>query len=376
MNNKTVPLITLLGVLLLPAPTLSNSVFGQDNYSEDLASITSQITERTAAMAQSQTRLGQLQERLAMTEQEIVTIEQKQRDIRDMLGNQQLTEQYSRKTKNLTLLEIERRTVAFQSTLPTYRQLINRSNMAMALRDNDVNRLSRSLAYLHYLSRTQSSRLQELSNTLHHATLDGANTARITLDHAALEQQLTNRRIAHQETAQKIATLSQEIRVQTEKIQTLQNEKHHLTQPLTPSRIQSKATTTSLEKRQLHSPIAARIKHHFGELKDEDGSRWNGLLYDVHSRQTVRTSAAGIVKFAQQHKTLGMLIIIDHGNDLVTLYAHNDELQVKVGDLVTAQQTIAQTGDSVDGNPPSLYFELRKNGEPVDPQQWLNVTNH
>ena len=63
--------------------------------------------------------------------------------------------------------------------------------------------------------------------------------------------------------------------------------------------------------------------------------------------------------------------MISHGNDLVTLYAHNSSLKVKVGDYVDAGQTIASCGSTGYSTGPHLHFEVRKNGNTVNPLDWL-----
>ena len=69
----------------------------------------------------------------------------------------------------------------------------------------------------------------------------------------------------------------------------------------------------------------------------------------------------------------GNLLIIDHGGDYLTIYGNNDALQKQVGDTVQGGDTIAAVGNS-GGNPQSgLYFELRYQGQPLDPLQWVSL---
>lgn len=81
----------------------------------------------------------------------------------------------------------------------------------------------------------------------------------------------------------------------------------------------------------------------------------------------VRTAAAGKVVFAGEQRGYGLLVIVDHGSDLVTLYAHNNDLRVHAGQQVRAGQVIATVGESGRTSGPHLHFEVRKNGLPVDP---------
>jgi septal ring factor EnvC (AmiA/AmiB activator) len=78
----------------------------------------------------------------------------------------------------------------------------------------------------------------------------------------------------------------------------------------------------------------------------------------------------GVVSFAEPFAGLGLLVIVDHGQGAVSLYGHLASRAVTRGDRVAAGQALGTTGTSPLGNP-ELYFELRIDGRPVDPVQWL-----
>jgi murein DD-endopeptidase MepM/ murein hydrolase activator NlpD len=79
----------------------------------------------------------------------------------------------------------------------------------------------------------------------------------------------------------------------------------------------------------------------------------------------------GIVLFSDWFRGYGKMAIIDHGQGFFTLYAHASELLVKVGDKVSPRQVIGRVGDSGSPEGSRLHFEIRQNGKPVDPLQWL-----
>lgn len=78
----------------------------------------------------------------------------------------------------------------------------------------------------------------------------------------------------------------------------------------------------------------------------------------------------GTVAFADQFTGYGNLVIVDHGDRAYSLYGHLDSLSVRRGDRVGPASTVGLAGRNPAGNP-SLYFELRIDGKPVDPLQWL-----
>lgn len=96
-----------------------------------------------------------------------------------------------------------------------------------------------------------------------------------------------------------------------------------------------------------------------------------GILISGKLGQEVRAAAAGRVVYAGSGlRSYGKLVIIKHGDNLLSAYAHNRELEVREGQDVTAGQTIARMGEAV-RQIPVLYFEIRLNGRPVDPEPYL-----
>jgi len=83
--------------------------------------------------------------------------------------------------------------------------------------------------------------------------------------------------------------------------------------------------------------------------------------------------ADGEVVFSDWLRGFGNLIIIDHGQGYLTVYGNNDALFKSNGEQVVAGEVLAAAGDS-GGNPePGLYFEIRHQGRPVDPLDWIRL---
>ena len=78
----------------------------------------------------------------------------------------------------------------------------------------------------------------------------------------------------------------------------------------------------------------------------------------------------GRVLFADYLKGYGLLLIIDHGEEHISLYGHNRVLLKDVGDRVSSAEVIAKTGVSGGLQSPGLYFEIRHNATPVNPALW------
>lgn len=102
-----------------------------------------------------------------------------------------------------------------------------------------------------------------------------------------------------------------------------------------------------------------------------DGRRSAGVLIGAPAGTPVQAVADGKVVFAEWMSGYGLLCIVDHGGGTMSLYANNDGLLRDVGSDVRRGEAIASVGNSGGQGVPALYFELRRNGKPVDPRTWL-----
>jgi len=117
-------------------------------------------------------------------------------------------------------------------------------------------------------------------------------------------------------------------------------------------------------------PVSGNLLARYGG-RLPDGRTSSGVLIGAPNGTTVTAVADGTVVFSDWMTGYGMILIIDHGNGYMSLYAHNDTLLRDAGAAVKRGDAIARVGNSGGQGTPSLYFELRRNGQPVDPGSWL-----
>ncbi len=96
-----------------------------------------------------------------------------------------------------------------------------------------------------------------------------------------------------------------------------------------------------------------------------------GIDIPAPSGTPIRAAKDGIVIYSGWQGGYGNCVMISHGNNLVTVYAHNSSLNVRVGDYVSAGQTVALCGSTGYSTGPHLHFEVRVNGSTTDPLAWL-----
>jgi murein DD-endopeptidase MepM/ murein hydrolase activator NlpD len=117
-------------------------------------------------------------------------------------------------------------------------------------------------------------------------------------------------------------------------------------------------------------PVAGRVISYFGSKK----GLVNNKGIDIEAREGSKVVAAdsGVVSFVEQNmKGLGKTIILDHENGFSTVYAHNSEILVKVGERVKRNQEISKVGKTGRATRPYLHFQIRKGHEPRNPFYYL-----
>ena len=122
-------------------------------------------------------------------------------------------------------------------------------------------------------------------------------------------------------------------------------------------------------------PVLGTIKARFGDVKSVGKLRWNGYFITASSGTPVRTIADGAVVYSDWLQGFGMLVIVDHGDNYMTLYGGNREVTVRKDDWVESGATIATVGDSGGQKSSGVYFEIRHNAKPVDPKEWVSAKN-
>lgn len=130
------------------------------------------------------------------------------------------------------------------------------------------------------------------------------------------------------------------------------------------------ASTPALQVGGLGWPVSGALLAGFRGIMP-DGRSSDGLLIGASAGSPVKAVAAGQVVYAEWMTGYGLLMIVDHGNGYMSLYAHNDALLKDVGAAVKSGESVGTVGSSGGQGRPALYFELRRNGQPVNPGAWL-----
>ena len=276
-----------------------------------------------------------------------------------------------------------------------YQHLTKHSeHLQLLFKQQDLDKMTRNFYYYQYIAQARSQNIDNLRDQL--AKLN-------TLMHASLVQQQTLEQLRNEQLQQKqqlelekkrrseiLASLSKEVSQQQKKITRLKQDELRLTklieklnkqlalarqkkkaaksndkrnQPVLrnntlPGTIEQKGTFAAL-KGKLRLPVRGVLANRFGSSRENGGIKWRGLFILSAEGSEVKAIAKGEVIFSDWLRGFGNLLILDHGNNYMSLYGNNEAIYKQVGNKVKSGDTIAIVGNS-GGNPESgLYFELR-----------------
>lgn len=124
----------------------------------------------------------------------------------------------------------------------------------------------------------------------------------------------------------------------------------------------------------LDMPVKGKVVSFFGPYKNLKFNVVNfrsGIKIKADRGEPIRAVCGGQILYADWFKGYGNMIIINHGDNYYTLYAHAEELFASEGDVVETGQVVATVGDSGSMIGPSLHFEVRHHGKPLNPLKWI-----
>ena len=274
----------------------------------------------------------------------------------------------------------ERRDILSRQIMAAYR-LGRQSRLKLLLNQDSPALLSRTLAYYDYFSRSQAAQISELRQVL--KTLDEMRS-RINIELAALDevqnrqqvllntmtQQRDERRVIIENLASRIETDEQrldELQADRRDLETLLERLSDVLADI-PADLGKRLGPLDL-KGKMHIPVRGRVKHAYGQPRTA-GLSWQGWLIAAENGAEVKAVAYGRVAYSDWLRGYGLLMIIDHGDGFMSLYANNESLLRELGDWVEPGTPVSTVG-TTPRNGSGLYFEIRKDGKALDPAVWI-----
>ncbi len=278
-------------------------------------------------------------------------------------------------------LDRERDQLAEQ-VLVTY-LLGRQERLKLLFSQESPSRLGRMLVYHNYLNTARSMRVNVVTrniDTLAQLLSEADETALALLElEQAQGEALKRLEDAREEREFMLARMDEAIRRSSGQIDWLEGEAQRLSELV--AKIQdrlevfseSEGSSFSSTKGSLNWPVAGPLLRDYGQPRAGGDLKWNGVLLQAPLGVPVSAVYYGRVVYADWLPGLGLLIIVDHGGDYMSLYGHNETILTELGARVSSGETIALTGQSGGQAQPALYFEIRHSGEPVNPHSWIEA---
>lgn len=290
-----------------------------------------------------------------------------QRSVLAKLNNDQIK-------KNLSLREAQQKLAT--QIVAAYQ--VEQANYFKAM-FSDTNKPTSSLlsAYHRYIFIARLKQMHNIKNTLEHIEKNKEQIKKQTkiLEYLGNDQRLQKIELVHtqQERNELLNLLKNRIASQNKNLEQLLIAKKNLEKLIT-SLIPKKTVYISPALmiklcRHFIWPTKGVVRVHFGSPIEQSSWSWNGIIISAPENQKIQAISSGRVVYASWFNGYGLLLIIDHGNGYMSLYGHNKMLYKKVNAKVEAGEVVAVVGKT-DCGKPELYFSIRFDGRPVDPEKW------
>jgi septal ring factor EnvC (AmiA/AmiB activator) len=354
----------------------------EEDAGQALEAVRSRIAELSADLGRSQLQRDALATELRRTEEQIAETTRAVNGLgREIAAkNERLAALHQREDVQEQRLAQHRAVLAKQ-----LRQgyLLGRQDyLKVLLNQGDPAALSRGLAYHRYVTRARTDQVRSITQelaVLEALRADAASEAMALQD--LREQQLaaretleTNRE--HRQHA--LGEMHKRIDETGNRLDDLRNNERDLVElvralerelALLPNGGDPRSPFAGVEG-ELRWPAGGEIRNAFGAPVEGSDLSWQGVLIEAPAGQAVHAVWGGRVVFADWLKGFGLLLIIDHGEAYMSLYGHNEALYKDVGEAVRAGEVVATVGSSGGRLEPGLYFEIRHQGVPQNPERW------
>ncbi len=256
--------------------------------------------------------------------------------------------------------------------------------LRLALTQQDPLALSRRIVYYGYITRQRSTLLQQVQQEVEALAKAQAELAEQIAGLTELGKRQGGRlrelSVARLVRARAVDTLERDLGTRQQKLARLRRDARSLSELMERLERESRASAREFDTfpapgpaLQLEGlPVRGRTVARFGQSRAEGLLRWDGLMLAAPAGTDVRAVRAGRVAYADWLPGMGLLMVVDHGRGYMSLYGHNQDLLKKVGQTVRQGEVISRVGDSGGQGDPGLYFEVRRNGKPIDPREWVH----
>lgn len=376
--------IRQLAILCLGA-VLALPVAAQDEPSEaDLEKLQTEISELKRLLRNIQTERDSIHKQLEESETSIGKLQTQIRGIK---------QEQEKQEKKLKALKDERQSLnraSRRQKVQITRQIeqayvhSRQNRIKLVLNQQDPEKISRGLAYFDYLNQARHQQLENYADTLDQLAriepeIEAQNQA-LASSRDRLERRHSNLRQEKSQRQSILAKLNSTISDKNAELRQLGKDRAELEKLLAAvgeaianMAVPSNYSPFASQRGKLPWPVSGRSSNRYNAARDNGGPPWKGLNIRAQSGSVVKAIHHGRVVYADWLRGSGLLLILDHGDGYMSLYAHNESLLREIGDWVVSGDPIATVGNSGGQDRAGLYFEIRHNGKPQSPSRWCRA---
>lgn len=364
-----------------------NLAYAQDMPSQtDLDLINNTISLVQAEIQKTSSKRSDVQTKLLEADQALTQTNQ---DIRSI--NQQIAAELSQ------LNQLQQRQITLQKAKSGQQTLIGQymrnaylsgkdEYLKLLLNQQSIDQSLRTLRYYRYFNNARAGKIDSFNSTLQELTslrLDiELSSTRLEQSQQKLKQQQLTLQSGQEQRQALLSELDSELSNSSTELASLEQERaemelliEELSQAISTLSLADQDQNFAELKGELPWPTGGPLLNSYGQSYDLGDLDWQGVIIAGEEGDDVQAIHHGRVIFSEWFANSGLLLIIDHGDGYMSLYAHNLLLYKTVGDWVNSGEIIAAIGNTGGRRESGLYFEIRHNGDSVDPISWCVARN-
>ena len=335
----------------------------------EIASASARKNSLQQQLRKTEVELGKLQAAVSRTRTEIASQREK---LRDLEAQRSELQEASTQQRDRVAIEMENAWKAGRQ-----------DQLRVLLSQDSPDTVARNMHYYRYFFEARSALLSQYRQTLVElSSLEaqiGSSVDKLAEQQQTLEGQQARLAKAQGNRQLAMANLSKDISSKDRQLKQMELDRKELEELLqaieeavvnlqVPENYQS----FSSARGKMPWPLKGKPSNRYGRALNDGKMRWQGLTFPAKEGSTVRAIHHGRVVYADWLRGSGLLLILDHGEGYMSLYAHNQSLLRDVGEWVNAGEAISTVGTTGGRDPTALYFEIRHNGKPTNPGQWCS----
>lgn len=349
---------------------------------EQLSRLRSRIQSLQQSLDTDRSQQDELRSQLEGAERRTVDLGAQLKDLRRQIREQTAEARKTEAQKQEAEARLARQRHALSQQLRASYVIGERGNVKLLLNQDRSQKLARVATYYDYLNRARINRMSVIAEQVRRLAgiAETLKNQAAALEATRTRQQATLQALdaVRAERAQAIVALGSRIEGEAGELKHLQADEKDLGRLIEQLRFALSDLPADMGKKPFKSfhgklpwPVKGKLLAHFGDPKAGGRLKWNGLWIAGNEGDIVHAVARGRVAYVGWMHAYGLIAVLEHEGGYYSLYGHNQNVGVAVGDWVQVGDSIATVGATGGHDKAGLYFELRKGTDPVNPRPWL-----